>query len=72
MVDDATTNILKIRESQLDQADFINTKTRYQIARKVCLKWIENYTELNFRSLGSYTQEELKQMGNETDALQKN
>ena len=71
MVDNATANILEIRKSQLKESDFIDTEIRYQIARKVCLKWIENYTELNFRSLGSYTQEELKRIGLEADALQK-
>ena len=71
MVDNATTNILEIRKSQLKESDFIDAKNRYQIARKVCLKWIQNYTELNFRSLGSYTQEELKRIGLEADALQK-
>ena len=71
MVDNATNNILEIRKSQLKESDFIDTEIRYQIARKVCLKWIENYTELNFRSLGSYTQEDLKRIGLEADALQK-
>tara|TARA_Y100001934_G_scaffold191539_1_gene225699 strand:- start:618 stop:1190 length:573 start_codon:yes stop_codon:yes gene_type:complete len=71
MVDNATANILEIRKSQLKESDFIDTENRYQIARKVCLKWIENYTELNFRSLGSYTQEDLKRIGLEVDALQK-
>ena len=70
MVDNATTNILEIRKSQLKESDFIDAKNRYQIARKVCLKWIQNYTDLYFRSLASYTQEELKRIGLEADALQ--
>ena len=72
MVNNATTNILEIRKSQHNEVDFIDMATRYQIARKICLKWIENYTELNFRSLGSYTQKELRQIGTEIDALEKN
>ena len=33
---------------------------RYRKAYTIALRWIRNYTELNFRSLGSYTREELE------------
>jgi hypothetical protein len=30
---------------------------------KIALRWIKNYTELDFRSLGSYTRAELEKIG---------
>ena len=33
---------------------------RYEQAYKVALKWIKNYTEFDFRSLGSYTHADLE------------
>jgi hypothetical protein len=33
--------------------------TRYRKALKIALRWIKNYTELDFRSLGSYTRADL-------------
>jgi hypothetical protein len=33
------------------------------------LRWIRNYTELDFRSLGSYTRDELEVIGRGPDAL---
>src|SRR3989441_1122697 len=35
------------------------THERYRKAVKIAMRWIKNYTELNFRSLGSYTRAEL-------------
>ena len=32
---------------------------RYQKAFKISLQWINNYVNLNFRSLGSYTRKDL-------------
>jgi malate synthase len=69
MVDSATMDILNIRESQYNNEDFAEIERRYQISRKVCLQWIKNYTELNFRSLGSYTREDLLQIGVMPDAI---
>ena len=36
-----------------------DTHERYRKALKIAMRWIKNYTELNFRSLGSYTRAEL-------------
>ena len=33
------------------------------------MQWIKNYTEFNFRSLGSYTRKELNDIANSSDAL---
>ena len=34
-------------------------QTRYRKALKISLRWIRNYTDLDFRSLGSYTRPQL-------------
>ena len=42
---------------------------RYNKAYKVSLRWIKNYTELNFRSLGTYTHADFDQIAQEEDAF---
>jgi malate synthase len=42
---------------------------RYRTAAKVALRWIKNYTELDFRSLGSYRRAALDAMAAEPDAF---
>jgi hypothetical protein len=44
-------------------------RTRYQYLFGIALRLIRNYTELDFRSLGSYTRDELETIGGEPDAL---
>jgi malate synthase len=44
-------------------------RRRYQYSFGVALRWIRNYTELDFRSLGSYTRDELAAIGRGPDAL---
>jgi len=44
-------------------------RTRYQYSYGIALRWIRNYTELDFRSLGSYTRDELAVIGRDHDAL---
>jgi malate synthase len=38
-----------------DQAAYAEAEVRYRKAVKIAMRWIKNYSELNFRSLGSYT-----------------
>lgn len=45
------------------------TEVRYQKAYKIALQWIHNYTELNFRSLGSYTRADLERIAEKADAF---
>ena len=53
-------DILEIRkESGVLDSDM---KQRYQDATKISLRWIKNYTEYNFRSLGTYTHKDLRQI----------
>ncbi len=49
-----------------EQAD---VETRYRKAVTIGLRWIKNYTELNFRSLGSYTRAELDALAAAPDAF---
>lgn len=42
---------------------------RYRQALKVALRWIKNYTELNFRGLGSYSRPDLAEIAAEADAF---
>jgi malate synthase len=45
------------------------TEARYRKAVKIALRWIKNYTELDYRSLGSYTRADLEKIAREPDAL---
>jgi malate synthase len=45
------------------------THERYRKALKIAMRWIKNYTELNFRSLGAYTRAELDAIAAAPDAL---
>jgi malate synthase len=40
--------------SDRDKAAYAEAEERYRKAVKIAMRWIKNYTELNFRSLGSY------------------
>jgi malate synthase len=42
---------------------------RYRKALKVAFRWIKNYTDLDFRSLGSYTRADLDRIGTAPDAF---
>ena len=41
--------------SDRDKAAYAEAEDRYRKSMKIAMRWIKNYTELNFRSLGSYT-----------------
>jgi malate synthase len=45
------------------------TPERYRKAMKIALRWIKNYTDLDFRSLGSYTRADLDRIAAEADAF---
>ena len=45
------------------------THERYRKANKIAMRWIKNYTELNFRSLGSYTRAELERIAAAPDSF---
>jgi malate synthase len=45
------------------------TQERYRKALKIAMRWIKNYTELDFRSLGSYTRADLDAIAAAPDAF---
>ena len=45
------------------------TQERYRKATKIAMRWIKNYTDLDFRSLGSYTRADLDRIAAGPDAL---
>jgi malate synthase len=52
-----------------DQSAYAQAEERYHKAVKIAMRWIKNYTELNFRSLGSYTVAELEAIAAAPDAF---
>ena len=42
---------------------------RYRKSVKIAMRWIKNYTDLDFRSLGSYTRADLDRIAAEPDAF---
>tara|TARA_B100001013_G_scaffold339502_1_gene261606 strand:- start:72 stop:506 length:435 start_codon:yes stop_codon:yes gene_type:complete len=68
-------DILNLRSQNLtsvgDNQSQIGTeeKSRYLKAVKISMRWIKNYTELNFRSLGSYSREDLNRISLGSDAF---
>jgi malate synthase len=45
------------------------TQERYRKATKIAMRWIKNYTDLDFRSLGSYTRADLDRIAREPEAF---
>jgi len=68
-------DILKYRKAAVPngdasaEAEYRADEVRYQKAYKVSMRWIKNYTELNFRSLGTYTHADFDKIAEEPDAL---
>ena len=52
-----------------DKAAYAQAEERYRKAVKIAMRWIKNYTELNFRSLGSYTMADLEAIAAADDAF---
>jgi malate synthase len=46
-----------------------SVRARYEYSYGITMRWIRNYTELDFRGLGSYTRDELEAIGRGPDAL---
>ena len=68
-------DILALRKAQAsgDGADadeaLTATEERYRKAYKIAMRWVRNYTELDFRSLGSYTRADLDAIAAAPDAF---
>jgi malate synthase len=48
---------------------FEEAEERYRKAVKIAMQWIKNYTDLDFRSLGSYTHRDLDKIATAPDAF---
>jgi malate synthase len=51
------------------RAAFAEAEARYRKAEKIAMRWIKNYTELDFRSLGAYTRADLEAIAAGPDAF---
>jgi malate synthase len=58
--EDILTRLQATIRSDRDKAAYAEAEERYRKAVKIAMRWIKNYTELNFRSLGSYTVADLE------------
>ena len=54
---------------EASQAELKAQVARYESAYKIAMRWAKNYTELNFRSLGSYTPADMERIASEPDAF---
>ena len=60
-------DILRLRKDALGSEDGAAAE-RYEKASKIAAHWIKNYTEFNYRSLGSYTRADLEEIAALDDA----
>ena len=61
LIESETEAILKIRKQESPN-EFDSIRKNYIQSSKITSNWIKNYTELNFRSLGSYSKQQLLEM----------
>ena len=61
LIKSETEAILKIRKQESPN-EFDSIQKNYIQSSKIASNWIKNYTELNFRSLGSYSKQQLLEM----------
>ena len=54
---------------RLMKAPDASTTERYRKAVKIAERWIKNYVDLDFRSLGSYTHADLEKIASAPDAF---
>ena len=69
VTDIETDDILRLRGTQFSGKELSEIESRYRASRKITLRWIKNYTDMNFRSLGSYTREDLANIALEHEAF---
>jgi len=69
ITDIETDDILRLRGTQFSGKELSEIESRYRASRKITLRWIKNYTDMNFRSLGSYTREDLANIALEPEAF---
>jgi hypothetical protein len=68
-VEDILTRLQATVRTDQDRGAYAQAEARYRQAAKIAMRWIKNYTELNFRSLGSYTRADLHAIAAAEDAF---
>ncbi len=69
LLQEETKDILQRLRDTVSGEAYMQAEARYNQAYKIALRWIKNYTELNFRSLGSYTRNDLEAIAAAEDAF---
>ena len=67
--EDILTRLEEEGASDVDIAGREEAVARYRGATKVVMQWIKNYTAFDFRSLGSYTRDDLAAIAAAPDAI---
>ena len=63
-------DILSRRRAEVADPDALAAvEERYRAACKIAMRWVRNYTELDFRSLGAYTRADLADIATAPDAF---
>jgi malate synthase len=66
-------DILRLRRATVkddrSRAAFTQIEERYRKALKIAMRWIKSYTDLDYRSLGSYTRADLDRIAAAPDAF---
>jgi hypothetical protein len=70
LLQEETDDILRLlKEMNIEASAYEEAALRYRKAYKIALRWIKNYTDLEFRSLGSYTRGDLEAIAAADDAF---
>lgn len=67
--DDILARLKTTVQGDKGRAAYAEAEARYEKAVKIAMRWIRNYTELDFRSLGSYTRADLDRIAAAADAF---
>jgi malate synthase len=67
--DDILARLKTTVKDERGRAAYAEAEARYRKAMKVSLRWIKNYVDLDFRSLGSYTHRDLDAIAAAPDAF---
>lgn len=75
LIQEETEDILQRLEATVTSGDpksaapYRTAEKRYTNAAKISMRWIKNYTDLDFRSLGTYTRADLEAIATEADTF---
>jgi malate synthase len=67
--DDILARLRSTANDDKSRVAYTEAEARYRKSLKIALRWIKNYTDLDFRSLGSYTRADLDQIAAAPDAF---